>query len=139
MDDDVLRIERAKFAMEEFKMLNAEILQRNTVLMQIMAGGMAAIVALIAAGGLSICLKALLIFLIVSFIIVAWLLVHVDAIRASSRIKEIEVYVSECVGGDDNNPLSWQRRSGLDQRGYWDRLVEILSLLSKSVKDWRKK
>jgi hypothetical protein len=131
MDDDVLRLERAKLAMEEFKTLNAEILQRNTVLMQIVAGGIAAIVALIVAGGLSACLRTLLIFLVISFIIFAWLLVHVDASRASSRIIEIEAFVRGCVDGDENNPLSWQRRSGLNQRGYRDRLVEIFSLLSR--------
>jgi hypothetical protein len=137
MDDDGLRLERAKLAMEEFKMLNAEILQRNTVLMQIVAGGMAAIVALIgfgAVGRLSFCLQFFLIALVLLFISGSWLMVHVDASKASSRIIEIETYVRECVGGDEKNPLSWQGRLGIDQRGYWDRLVEISQLLFRSVR-----
>lgn len=123
MDQDAL--ERAKFAMEEFKVLHAEILQRNTILMQIVAGGMAAIVAIIgfrASGNLSTCAMAGLLALVLAFIGAAWRFVHVDAVKASERIGEIEEYVNRNAGGDENNPLSWERRKGLKARGYFSRI-----------------
>ena len=44
------QLARAKLAMEEYKILHAGILQRNGMLMLVLAGGMAGIVALLGLG-----------------------------------------------------------------------------------------
>jgi hypothetical protein len=123
---DQLQLERARLAVEEYKVLHAEILQRNTILIQIAAGGMAAIVALIGFwAGERLHLKNViwLIILVVGVVGLTLRLVHDGAIKAARRIIEIEEYVNDAVGGDDKNPLSWERRFGLPARGYVARLM----------------
>ena len=124
MDQD--QLEKAKIAIEEYRVLHAEILQRSTVLMQIVAGGMAAIVGLIGLGAtakLEVCTTLGLIFLVLVIIIGAWWFVRGDAMKASNRIIEIEKFVNSSVGGDEINPLSWERRFGLAARGTFARII----------------
>ena len=119
------QLERARFAMEEYKVLHAEILQRDTVLNQIIAACLAAVVAVIgvALGGhMGVKLSMGLSLAAVAIGLVAWRLVDNDVRNAARRIIEIEEYVNKCVGGDDRMPLSWERRFGLLSRGYVDRL-----------------
>ena len=123
---DQNRLERAKLAMEEFKVLHAEILQRSTILMQIVAGGMTAVVALVglsATQKLELCVALGLIFLVLLVIAGAWWFVRGDALKASARIVEIEEFVNSSVGGDGINPLSWERRFGLRTRGTFARIA----------------
>jgi hypothetical protein len=120
-------LERAKFAMEEYKVLHSEIIQRNTILMQIITGGAAAIVALIGAMAspnvsLSLYWGLSLIGVVLVFIFGTWKFVDSDARNASKRIMEIEEYVNRMVGGDDKMPISWERRFGILKRVYADRL-----------------
>ena len=126
MDKD--QLERAKIAMEEYKVLHAEILQRNNVLIRIIAGGIAAIVAAIgfwANKNLSSYATIWLIVMILGVLGVAWKMVDSDARNAAKRIIEIEEYVNQAVGGDDRNPLSWERRFGLLARSYLDRFKKF--------------
>ena len=119
MDQEQLQLERAKLAMEEYKVLHAELLQRSSTLIQIVTGSIAAIVALIglgASGHLGPKTTYGLIILVLAVIVIAWHLVHGDARKASSRIIEIEEYVNQAVGGNDKNPLSGERRFGLSAR-----------------------
>src|SRR5215217_1231635 len=118
------QLERAKLAMEEYKILNADILQKTGILMLILAGGMAGIVALIAlgsVGNLGTRTTVSLVVLMVVMLAITSRLVHVDIKRASQRIVEIEQYINRCVGGDTINPLSWQRRLGVGSPGYFSR------------------
>lgn len=127
MNEDDL--ERAKIALEEYRTLRTEILQRNTILIQIAAGGMAAIVALIgfgAAAHLQPWSIVGLIALVFACMGLTWRAVHADTVRAATRIVEIEKYVNACVGGDSVNPLSWETRFGIGPSGtikYVDRLL----------------
>src|SRR5215216_3507751 len=103
------QLERAKLAMEEYKILHADILQRTGILMLILAGGMAGIVALIAlgsVGNIGTRTTVSLIALVVVMLAIISRLVHVDTKRASQRIIEIEQYINRCVGGDTINTLS---------------------------------
>jgi hypothetical protein len=55
LDEDQWRLERAKIAMEEYKMLHAEILQRNTLFYQVTAalgGGLIGNVIALATGNI---------------------------------------------------------------------------------------
>ena len=124
IDEDQWRLERAKIAMEEYKVLHAEILQRNTIFNQVIAALAGAEIANAAAyfngsingtAAAAVVLAGLIVFL-------AWFMVDSDARRASARIQEIEEYVNLATGGDDTNPLSWERRAGLTARGYIDRV-----------------
>jgi high-affinity Fe2+/Pb2+ permease len=119
-------LERAKLAVEEYKVLHAELLHRNTILIQILAAGVAAIVALIVAMttekvSLPISWGLGLIILVVLFVLGTWKFVDSDARNASKRIIEIEEYVNKAVGGNDKMPLSWERRFGILKRDYADR------------------
>jgi hypothetical protein len=123
---DPNRLEGAKLAMEEYKVLHAELLHRNGVLIQISAGGIAAFVALVVAwgsGNLGPKTTMELIALVLGGVGFFWWLIDGDARKASGRIEEIEEYVNAALGGDAINPLSWERRFGLHARGYIDRLL----------------
>jgi len=103
-----------------------KILQRSTVLMQIVSGGMGAIVALVgfwATSKIDLSIGAVLGAMVLTIIGGAWWFVRGDAKRASDRIIEIKAFVNRIVGGDDMNPLSWERRFGLRARGSMDRLL----------------
>ena len=118
------QLERARLAMEEYKILHADILQRNGMLMLILAGGMAGIVVLIglgSVGNIGTRTAVSLIALVALILAITCRLVHVDNKRASRRIVEIEQYINRCVGGDSINPLSWQRRLGFGAPGYLSR------------------
>lgn len=124
MDQD--KLERAKIALEEYRVLHAEILQRSSILMQVAAGGMAAVVGVVGLAvtqKLDVCPTLILIALVLLVIAAAWWFVRGDALKASARIAEIEDFVNRSVGGDDINPLSWERRFGLRKRGTLDRIL----------------
>jgi hypothetical protein len=119
-------LERAKLAVEEYKVLHAELLHRNTILIQILAAGVAAIVALIVAMtsdtvSLPVCWGLGLIIFVVLFVLGAWKFVDSDARNASKRIIEIEEYINKAADGDDKMPFSWERRFGILKRDYADR------------------
>jgi hypothetical protein len=125
MADD---LERAKIAVEEYKVLHAELLQRANVLVQMCGaciGAMIALVGLTAAGtipwqaGVSLVLAVLVVALAV------WQMVDSDARNVCKRIGEIEEYVNRAVGGDDFFPLSWERRFGILKRTYVHRWTEF--------------
>jgi len=122
MDKDDL--ERAKIAVEEYKVLHAELLQRNTVLVQICGasiGGIVAIIGFSLVGKLEWYWGFFLAFVLFCVMGVVWKIVDSDARNASKRIGEIEEYVNKAVGGDNYNPLSWERRFGINKRRYRDR------------------
>jgi high-affinity Fe2+/Pb2+ permease len=124
VDSDAL--ERAKIAMEEYKVLHAEILQRNNVLIQICSACIGVIVVLIgfmAAGSLPIIAGTALLVAVVVLMAVVWKIVDSDARNACKRIGEIEEYVNKAVGGNDTMPLSWTRRFGILRRSYVNRFA----------------
>lgn len=119
MDSD--KLERAKLAMEEYKVLHAEILQRNSILIQVIVGciGAIATIAGFAASdklpyGFAIGLTITALAVMAS----VWMIVWSNSRKLSRRIIEIEEYVNDAVGGDDVMPLSWERRYGLLRREY---------------------
>jgi hypothetical protein len=119
-------LERAKIAVEEYKVLHAELLQRNNLLNQMLGACIAVIgslIGLIVVGTMRWQAGVSVMAGFVLALIVTWKLVDNDARHASKRICEIEKYVNGAVGGDDQNPLSWERRFGILVRGYMDRAV----------------
>lgn len=119
---DPENLERAKIAMEEYKVLHAEILDRNKVLATIVAAGIGGIVSLVSTLAFTHPkTMGWLILLVVAAMVTAWRLVDSDARNASRRIIEIEEYVQGLLGGDSKNPLSWERRFGILNRDYADR------------------
>lgn len=123
-DKDELELERVKIAMEEYKVLHAEILQRNTTLVQVGSVGIVVLVTSISlwvGGSLQRWPALILIAGFIVAVVTALVIVHSDTKNASQRIGEIEEYVNKAVGGDGRNPLSWERRFGLAGRGYRDR------------------
>ena len=125
IDEDQWRLERAKIAMDEYKVLHAEILQRNTIFNQVIAALAGAGIANFAAyfnGSINTTAASAVVLLGLLVFFLAWFLVDSDARRASARIQEIEEFVNSATGGDDKNPLSWERRAGLVARGYIDRV-----------------
>jgi hypothetical protein len=119
---DPQQLEIAKLAMEEYKALHAEILQRNTIMIQVFGACIAGIVALIATMAFNH--PKTTGWLVLLLLIVAgttWKIVDSDTRNASRRIIEIEEYVQEAVKGDAKNPLSWERRWGILNRDYLDR------------------
>ncbi|TCJ15231.1 hypothetical protein EZJ19_07950 [Parasulfuritortus cantonensis] len=124
MDKDEL--ERAKIAVEEYKVLHAELLQRNNLLIQMSGACIAAIVALIgfmANGALPVCWGIGLVVFVLLILGGIWKIVDSDARNACKRIGEIEEYVNKSVGGDDYMPLSWERRFGILKRNYSSRFL----------------
>lgn len=122
-DDD---LEPARFALEEYKVLHAEILQRNTILVQVWGACIAGIVALI--GTLAFShpkTMGWLVALLLGVAAFAWKIVDSDTRNASRRIIEIEEYVQGTIRGDAKNPLSWERRYGILKRNYFDRLKKF--------------
>ena len=116
--------ERVKLAMEEHKTLNAELLQRNTVLVQVSTACITAIVALVgfmSTTSLSIWAGIPLVVFVLVVLWGVWTAIDSDARNAAKRIIEIEEFVNKSSGGDDRMPLSWQRRFGILSRGYADR------------------
>jgi hypothetical protein len=81
-----------------------------------------AIIGYSATSNLSARLAFFLVLAVLLFIAAAWKFVDRDARKACRRLSQIEVYVNGLVGGDETNPLSWQRQDGLVPRGYLDRL-----------------
>jgi hypothetical protein len=119
---DPQQLEIAKFAMEEYKALHAEILQRNTIMIQVFGACIAGIVALI--GTMAFSHPKTMVWLILLLLVIAGStlkIVDSDTRNASRRIIEIEEYVQKTVQGDDKNPLSWERRWGILKRDYLDR------------------
>lgn len=115
----------AKIALEEYKVLHAELLQRNNILTQHCGACIAAIVTiigLIAVGRIPMQYGVVMGLFAVAWMLVIFQVVDSDARKACERIVEIEEYVNKAVGGDDRNPLSWERRFGILSRGYLSRL-----------------
>lgn len=115
---------RANFAMEEYKALNAELLQRLTISIQILAASIGAIVALVAftaGGNLTFWVGASLVVFVVLVVAIIMRMVDSDIRYAAIRLIEIEEFVNRVTRGDDKFPLSWQRRFGILSRGYFDR------------------
>ncbi len=122
MDKDDL--ERAKIAVEEYKVLHAELLQRNNLLVQVSGACIAAVIALIgfsAAGSIPVIAGIVLVLVVLGVLGAIWRIVDSDARNACKRLGEIEEYVNKAVGGDDYMPLSWERRFGILKRTYADR------------------
>jgi hypothetical protein len=120
------QLESAKIAMEEYKVLHAELLVRYSSVIQILMGAAAAIVAIIgfgANGNLKLSVMAGLVVLVLALVGFAWSWIDWDVRKASRRIIEIEGYVNRTVGGDQENPLSWERRFGLHSVSYADRIL----------------
>lgn len=121
---DCNKLELSKIAMEEYKVLHAELLQRNGLLVQVSGACAAAIVALIglmASGNLPWLASTGLILLVLFVLILVWKIVDSDARSASQRIAEIKEYVNDNVGGSNEMPLSWERRFGILKRNYANR------------------
>ena len=119
---DPQQLEIAKLAMEEYKVLHAEILQRNTILVQVWGACIAGIVALIGTMAFNHPkTTGWLVLLLLAVAALAWRIVDSDSRNASRRIIEIEEYVQHAVQGDAKNPLSWERRWGILSRDYLDR------------------
>src|SRR5688572_26826767 len=96
------QLERAKFAMEEYKILHAGILQRNGMLMLVLAGGMAGIVALLglgSVGNIGTRTTVSLIAFVMVILAISCRLVHIDNKRASKRLIEIGEYINRSAGG----------------------------------------
>lgn len=114
-------LERAKFAVEEYKVLHAELLQRNNVLNQSFSafvGGIVTIVAFILAHSIPWLTGVIMGLFAFVGLLAIFQIVDNDARKACERIGEIEDYVNKAVGGDDHNPLSWERRFGILKRNY---------------------
>lgn len=126
--DDVnnFELERAKIAMEEYKVLHAELLQRNNLLIQMSAACIGAVVALIgftASEALPVPWGTGLVVFVLLVLGGIWKIVDSDARNACKRIGEIEEYVNKSMGGDDYMPLSWERRFGILKRNYANRFL----------------
>lgn len=129
MDNE--KLELAKLAIEEYKALKAELLQRNTTLVQMAAASIAGVIAIIGfitAKTIPLGWGITLGVTIVLLMLVVWKIVDSDARKACERLIEIEEYVNRIVGGDEKNPLSWERRFGMLARNYAARLKETPQL-----------
>jgi hypothetical protein len=116
-------------ALEEYKTLNAELLQRNTIFVQVSAATIAAI-ATIAGFKLADKLTWLIAGVLFTAAVLAWGLtlrvITSDAEYASYRLIEIEHYIRALTGETDARfPLSYQSRFGIHGRGFFDRFREF--------------
>jgi hypothetical protein len=126
MDSD--QLERAKLAMEEYKLHHAELLQRNTIFIQVTTtciGGIVLLVGFMSSKQLPLPTGISLIALVLLLLVTVWKIIDNDAKNVSVRMIEIERYVNGCVGGDEKMPLSWERRFGLLKRGYLNRRKSV--------------
>ena len=116
--------ERLVLVMEEYKALNAELLQRNTVLVQVGGISLAAMVAL--TGTMLTAQMPAWAYIVplfgVGIVGAGWKVIDADARKVCLRLIEIENYVKELSGEERPNfPLSYQRRFGILARGYASR------------------
>jgi hypothetical protein len=106
--------------MEEYKALNAEILQRNTQLFSVViacvAGGIT-IIGLIYKAEMG-CAPAMLVGASLIILLgIAFFVILKDTILAWSRLCEIEEYVNSKIEPSKSRfPLSWQREHGIVKR-----------------------
>ncbi|MDR6874362.1 hypothetical protein J2Y55_005396 [Bosea sp. BE125] len=110
-------------ALEEYKALNAEVLQRNTQSFYCGLACLAALVSLI--GFVSANRKVgVIIFAVIAAVMIVRIFVMLfrmlenDMILACERLKAIETYVNKKLGNaeDSKFPLSWQTDHGIVAR-----------------------